>query len=120
MKVLVAGGPGLIGSAVIRHIIRNTADKVVCVDKLTYASNLELLGDVSGSTGYAFGPIEIFDCPEVERAFSLGPARRGDAPEGRIARRSRRYGAAAFIDTNPGGTCALVGAARLSTRTFRA
>lgn len=47
MKLLVTGGAGFIGSAVIRHIIRNTRDEVVNLDKLTYAGNLESLAEVS-------------------------------------------------------------------------
>lgn len=43
MKILVTGGAGFIGSAVVRYIINNTADYVVNVDKLTYAGNLESL-----------------------------------------------------------------------------
>ena len=43
MKILVTGGAGFIGSAVIRHIINNTQDSVVNLDKLTYAGNLENL-----------------------------------------------------------------------------
>ncbi|WP_373694578.1 NAD-dependent epimerase/dehydratase family protein [Rhizobium aouanii] len=41
MKILVMGGAGFIGSAVIRHIIQNTGDSIINVDKLTYAGNLE-------------------------------------------------------------------------------
>ena len=47
MKILVTGGAGFIGSAVIRHIIKNTQDSVVNLDKLTYAGNLESLTEVS-------------------------------------------------------------------------
>jgi dTDP-D-glucose 4,6-dehydratase len=43
VKILVTGGAGFIGSAVVRHIIKNTQDEVVNVDKLTYAGNLESL-----------------------------------------------------------------------------
>ncbi|HCP02220.1 MAG TPA: dTDP-glucose 4,6-dehydratase, partial [Pseudomonas sp.] len=46
MKILVTGGAGFIGSAVIRHIINNTDDEVVNLDKLTYAGNLESLAPV--------------------------------------------------------------------------
>ncbi len=46
MKILVTGGAGFIGSAVIRHIIHNTDDEVLNVDKLTYAGNLESLKEI--------------------------------------------------------------------------
>jgi dTDP-D-glucose 4,6-dehydratase len=54
VKILVTGGAGFIGSAVVRHIIKNTQDNVVNVDKLTYAGNLESLSEVSDSDRYAF------------------------------------------------------------------
>ncbi|EJU9538041.1 NAD-dependent epimerase/dehydratase family protein, partial [Vibrio alginolyticus] len=54
MKILVTGGAGFIGSAVVRHIIRDTQDTVINLDKLTYAGNLESLVDVSESERYYF------------------------------------------------------------------
>ncbi|EJU9539379.1 NAD-dependent epimerase/dehydratase family protein, partial [Vibrio alginolyticus] len=54
MKILVTGGAGFIGSAVVRHIIRDTRDTVINLDKLTYAGNLESLVDVSESERYHF------------------------------------------------------------------
>ncbi|MGG2018623.1 NAD-dependent epimerase/dehydratase family protein [Pseudomonas sp. S8] len=54
MKILVTGGAGFIGSAVIRHIISNTSDSVVNVDKLTYAGNLESLAEVSQNLALRF------------------------------------------------------------------
>ncbi len=54
MKILVTGGAGFIGSAVIRHIINDTTDSVVNVDKLTYAGNLESLVYFGLSDLYTF------------------------------------------------------------------
>lgn len=59
MKILVTGGAGFIGSAVIRHIIFNTDDSVVNLDKLTYAGNLESLSEVSDSARYNFEQVDI-------------------------------------------------------------
>ena len=47
MKILVTGGAGFIGSALVRHIINNTDNSVVNVDKLTYAGNLESLASIA-------------------------------------------------------------------------
>ena len=54
MKLLVTGGAGFIGSAVIRHIINNTDHSVVNVDKLTYAGNLESLTYIESDARYTF------------------------------------------------------------------
>ncbi len=54
MKILVTGGAGFIGSAVIRHIINDTSDFVISVDALSYAGNLESLREVDSSDRYAF------------------------------------------------------------------
>ena len=48
-RIIVTGGAGFIGSAVVRNIIRNTQDAVCVIDKLTYAGNLESLAEVSSA-----------------------------------------------------------------------
>jgi len=68
-KILVTGGAGFIGSAVIRHIINDTECSVVNVDKLTYAGNLESLASVSDDVRYAFECIDICDAQEVKRVI---------------------------------------------------
>lgn len=69
MKILVTGGAGFIGSAVIRHIIDNTDSSVVNVDKLTYAGNLESLTAIEHSERYHFEQVDICDRKAVARIF---------------------------------------------------
>ena len=68
-NLLLVNTCGFIGSAVIRHIVANTEDSVVNVDKLTYAGNLESLADISSSKRYSFERVDICDQPELERVF---------------------------------------------------
>ncbi|MGL4207732.1 MAG: GDP-mannose 4,6-dehydratase, partial [Aeromonadaceae bacterium] len=69
MQSLVTGGAGFIGSAVVRHIIRDTQDSVINLDKLTYAGNLESLAEVSSSERYAFELVDICNRAELDRVF---------------------------------------------------
>ncbi len=69
-KILITGGAGFIGSAVIRHIIDNTNDSVINVDKLTYAGNLESLDSISNNKRYIFEQVDICDKEELERVFN--------------------------------------------------
>jgi len=70
MKIVVTGGAGFIGSAVIRHIIKNTDNQVLNVDKLTYAGNLESLIDIENDSKYSFKQIDICDSIAIEQAFN--------------------------------------------------
>jgi len=69
MKILVTGGAGFIGSAVIRHIINDTDYIVVNIDKLTYAGNLESLDSISANSRYSFEQVDICDSAELKRVF---------------------------------------------------
>lgn len=112
MKLLITGGAGFIGSAVIRHIINNTKDEVVNLDKLTYAGNLESLAEVSESSRYAFEQVDICNRAEVDRVLAehQPDAIMHLAAESHVDRSID--GPAAFIETNIVGTYTLLEAAR--------
>ena len=69
-KLLITGGAGFIGSAVIRHIINNTGHSVINVDKLTYAGNLESLTSVENDARYIFEQVDICDAKEIKRVLN--------------------------------------------------
>jgi dTDP-glucose 4,6-dehydratase len=112
MKILVTGGAGFIGSAVIRNIILNTKDSIVNVDKLTYAGNLESLLEVSNSNRYIFEKVDICNRTELDRVFSQyqPDAVMHLAAESHVDRSID--GPAAFIETNIVGTYTLLEASR--------
>ncbi len=111
-KILVTGGAGFIGSAVVRQFIKDTGHSVVNVDKLTYAGNLQSLASVAGDPRYRFEQVDICDAAEVARVFR---EHRPDAvmhlaAESHVDRSIS--GPAAFIQTNIVGTYTLLEAAR--------
>lgn len=112
MRILVTGGAGFIGSAVIRHIIENTHHHVLNVDKLTYAGNLESLQSIKKSERYQFFQTDICDQVELEKIFENFQPNvvMHLAAESHVDRSID--GPAAFIQTNIVGTYSLLEAAR--------
>lgn len=112
MKILITGGAGFIGSALVRYLINETEHSVVNVDKLTYAGNLESLKSIDSSPRYAFEHADICDAPKmVEILQTHQPdAIMHLAAESHVDRSID--GPAAFIETNIIGTYTLVEAAR--------
>ena len=70
MNILITGGAGFIGSAVIRYIINNTSHKVLNLDKLTYAGNLESLEDISHNNNYQFLQCDVCDREKLDITLS--------------------------------------------------
>lgn len=112
MKILVTGGAGFIGSAVVRHIIENTQDEVRVVDCLTYAGNLESLASVADNERYSFSRTDITDAQGIAQQFSefQPDIVMHLAAESHVDRSID--GPAAFIQTNLIGTFTLLEAAR--------
>ncbi len=112
MKILITGGAGFIGSAVVRHIIQNTQNEVLNVDKLTYAGNLESLASVADHPRYQFSQTDICDRAALDELFAdFEPdVVMHLAAESHVDRSIT--GPAAFIETNIVGTYQLLEAAR--------
>jgi len=112
LKILITGGAGFIGSAVIRHIIENTADSVINVDKLTYAGNLNSLATVLPSERYVFCQVDICDQVALSKVFQTQQpdAVMHLAAESHVDRSID--GPGEFIQTNIVGTYQLLNTAR--------
>ena len=112
MKVLVTGGAGFIGSAVIRHIIENTSDEVVNVDCLTYAGNPDSLKEIDQDSRYTFEKVDICDIEALRAVFCkhLPDAVMHLAAESHVDRSIEDPGQ--FIQTNLVGTYNLLQASR--------
>ncbi|MTD10021.1 dTDP-glucose 4,6-dehydratase [Acinetobacter sp. YIM 103518] len=112
MRLMITGGAGFIGSAVIRHIIKNTNHEVLNVDKLTYAGNLESLVSVVNNERYTFSQTDICDRTALDQLFAdyQPDAVMHLAAESHVDRSIT--GPFAFIETNIIGTYQLLEASR--------
>ena len=118
MRILVTGGAGFIGSALIRHLIQDTEHSVLNLDKLTYAGNLESLAEVENSDRYQFLQADIADRERVSEALlEFQPdAIMHLAAESHVDRSID--GPAEFIQTNIVGTYQLLEATRAYWQTL--
>ena len=118
MKILVTGGAGFIGSAVVRHIINHTQDSVINLDKLTYAGNLDSVSSVANSERYAFVQADICDRAALDKIFAehQPDAIMHLAAESHVDRSIDSAGE--FIQTNIVGTFTLLEAARAYYQTL--
>jgi dTDP-glucose 4,6-dehydratase len=68
--ILVTGGSGFIGSALIRYLIKNTKNNIINIDKLTYAGNKESLESIENSSRYFFEEVDICNKDQIDRVFN--------------------------------------------------
>lgn len=112
LKLIVTGGAGFIGSALIRYLIQETDTVILNIDKLTYAGNLESLTPVSSNNRYHFAQLDITDGPALHAIFQQfqPTAVMHLAAESHVDRSID--GPATFVNTNIVGTYTLLDATR--------
>ena len=116
MRVLVTGGAGFIGSALVRYLMGEEGVNVLNIDKLTYASNLASLARVANDPRYALLEADICDPAQMRAAFA------GFKPDGVVHLAAETHvdrsitGSAAFVETNVTGTHSLLEAKALADR----
>lgn len=112
LRILVTGGAGFIGSALVRYLINDTSHTVINVDKLTYAGNLESLKPIAENERYHFEHVDICDKTALERVFNTHQPNLVIhlAAESHVDRSIT--GPTAFIETNIVGTYTLLEVAR--------
>lgn len=108
MRIVVTGGAGFIGSALIRHLLANTEHEVINFDKLTYAGVLTSLADVEGNPRYSFVRADICDVQAVAQVFETFQPNivAHLAAESHVDRSID--GPSAFIETNLVGTFSML------------
>ncbi|CAH0173209.1 dTDP-glucose 4,6-dehydratase [Pseudomonas mediterranea] len=118
MRILITGGAGFIGSALVRHLILDTEHQILNLDKLTYAGNLESLSSVDHDSRYEFVQADIVDQPTVSAVLARfkPDAIMHLAAESHVDRSID--GPADFIQTNIVGTYSLLEATRAYWQTL--
>jgi dTDP-glucose 4,6-dehydratase len=120
MRILVTGGAGFIGSALVRHLIAESAHEVLVLDKLGYSANLSSLSPVAGSSRYRFAKVDVCDAEPVGRSFEdFSPDIVAHlAAETHVDRSIERP--RTVVETNVIGTCILLQAAVVHWHTLPA